>query len=124
MNVRLVVVLCSLLGASHVIGGEALERLLGTQPTKEAEGAFARGDRRYIVIPICESARGEVIPGWPINDSPEIRKAIEEGRRPVTCADIGPDPQSRQFKRLAKYAEQYNQRLLQLSSGRSNQHGL
>jgi hypothetical protein len=109
---------CSLFFSAEATAGEALERLLATKPAVEAEHSFDRGDLRYIVIPICQSELGEVIPGWPLKDSPEIRKAMEEGRRPVTCAEIGPDPHTMQFKRLAKYAELYNQRLLELSRGR------
>jgi hypothetical protein len=119
MSIRPLMLLFSLFFAAHAMAGDTLERLLATQPAAEAEQSFARGDRRHIVIPICQSEGGEVIPGWPLKDSPEVRKAMEEGRRPVTCAEIGDDPHSRKFMRLVKYAELYNQRLLELSSGRS-----
>jgi hypothetical protein len=40
--------------------------------------------------------------------------AIEKGRRPFQCKDLGDSPQSDKFKRLLGYAEQYNNRLLEL----------
>ena len=119
MSFRPLMLLVSLFFAAHAMAGETLEPLLATKPAAEAEQSFARDDRRHIVIPVCQNEGGEVIPGWPLKDSPEVRKAMEEGRRPITCAEIGDDPHSRKFMRLVKYAELYNQRLLELSSGRS-----
>ncbi len=91
-----------------------VEELLSTNPIIEAKGAFSAGDKRYIFIPVCTSPGGEVIPGWPIRDSIEIQTAMKLGRRPISCNDIGADPGSKTFLRLAKYAELYNQELLRL----------
>lgn len=91
-----------------------VDELLLTNPAVEAERAFAAGDKRHILIPVCSSPGGEVIPGWPIQDSPEIRTAMEHGRRPISCNDLGVDPGSKRYLRLSKYAEIFNQTLLRL----------
>jgi hypothetical protein len=91
-----------------------VDELLSTAPAAEAKHAHSAGDKRYIVIPVCTPPGGEVIPGWPICDSLGGQTAIEHGRRPVSCGDIGVDAGSKIFLRLAKYAEIYNQTLLRL----------
>lgn len=89
-----------------------MDALLSSNPLIEAERAISAGDKRYIVIPVCTPPGGEVIPGWPILDSFELQTAMEQARRPVICNDIGSDPDSKLFLRLAKYAEMYNQTIL------------
>ena len=101
-------------GSTAVAGG-AVDDLLSRNPVADADLAFAQGDNRYVVVPVC-SGGGTVLPGWPLHESTEAWEAIEKGRRPITCEDIGPDPQLRDFKRVRKYAEQYNRRLLELSA--------
>jgi hypothetical protein len=91
-----------------------IDELLSTIPAVEAEHAHSAGDKRHIVIPVCTPPGGEVIPGWPFLDSIDVQTAIEHGRRPVSCRDIGVDAGSKTFLRLAKYAEIYNQTLLRL----------
>jgi len=107
-----------LLGAislvSTAFAGSAVDDLLSHNPVSEAERAFAQGDKRHIVVPVCNTPGGTVLPGWPLHESPEALEALEKGLRPVTCADMGPDPQSRVFTRVAGYAEKYNRRLLEL----------
>jgi hypothetical protein len=92
----------------------ALDELLATDAVAEAEKAFKSGDRRHIVVPVCGKEPGEVIPGWPVEDSPEIREALERGRRPVSCADLGDDPKGRNFFRTVRYADRYNRKMLEL----------
>jgi hypothetical protein len=89
---------------------------LATNPVTEADRAYASGDRRYVVVPICVDGRGETLPGWPLTYTPAHDEAIKNGKRPVTCSDIGVDPGRQIFVRVAKYAEQYNQRMLELSA--------
>ena len=114
---RNALVLGALFVSSHVFAGGAIDDLLSRDPIRAAEQAFATGDKRHIVVPTCDG--GEVLPGWPFHESPEALEAIEKGRRPVTCADMAPDPQRKVFMRVGKYAELYNRRLLELSqSGR------
>jgi hypothetical protein len=91
-----------------------VDELLSTSPATEAEHAHSAGDKRYIVIPVCTPPGGEVIPGWPIHDSIDVQAAIEHGRRPISCKDIGVDAGSKIFLKLAKYAEIYNQTLLRV----------
>jgi hypothetical protein len=108
--------LCTFLIATSAFGANAIDSLLSTNPTTEAERAFASGDRRYIVVPMCRGQQGgEVIPGWPqLEDSPEVQAAIENGRRPITCKDLVNDSESRDFQRVAKYAKQYNIKIYEL----------
>ncbi len=109
-----------LLGAvslvSTAFAGGAVDDLLSHNPVSEAERAFARGDKRHIVVPVCNAPGGTVLPGWPLHESPEALEALEKGRQPVTCADMGADPQSRVFTRVGGYAEKYNRRLLELGA--------
>ena len=100
--------------ATSAIGGNAVDTLLSTDPMTEAERAFASGDRRHIVVPVCGSQPGEVIPGWPLGESSQTWDAMKNGRRPISCNDLGDDPKSRTFMRVAQYAEQYNRTLLKL----------
>ena len=101
--------------STAVFGSESLEKLLATNPELEAERAFAKGDQRYIVLPICGSAKGEVLPGWPLQYTPAHLEAIEKGKRPFTCAELGPEPGNLAFRRATGYAEAFNRRLLQLA---------
>lgn len=97
--------------------GNAVDALLSTNPVVEAERAFATGDRRHIVVPVCGDHGGEVIPGWPVEqERPGMWAALEKGRRPITCKDLGRDSRSRNFRRVARYAEQYNRRLIELEN--------
>ena len=103
--------------AAAAQAGDALEALLAKNPAVEAELAYAKGDGRHIVLPVCGENSGEVLPGWP-EDSPQARAAMDKGRRPLTCADLGPDPQRRNLMRAAQYAEKYNRKLLELDAKR------
>ncbi len=109
---RTVLALAALVVTSQISAGGAVDELLSRDPIKAAEQAFANGDRRHIVVPTCDG--GEVLPGWPLHTSPEALEAIEKGRRPLTCSDIGPDPQRKVFIRVGRYAELYNRRMLEL----------
>ena len=113
MPYRIACAVCLLLPTFAWAAGP-VEELLSTNPIVEVKDAFAAGDKRYILIPVCTSPGGEVIPGWPIHDSIEIQTAMKLGRRPISCNDIGVDPGSKTFLRLSKYAELYNQALLRL----------
>jgi hypothetical protein len=115
--VRSELLLSALLVTSPIYAGGAADELLSRDPIKEAERAFANGDRRHIVVPTCDG--GEVLPGWPLHESPEALDAIAKGRRPVTCADMAPDPRRHVFIKVGKYAERYNRRLLELSKPRT-----
>ena len=110
---RIALLYLSLL-ATSATGGNTVDTLLSTDPVTEAERAFASGDRRHIVVPVCGSQPGEVIPGWPLEESSQTSDAMEKGRRPISCNDLGDDPKSRTFMRVARYAEQYNRTLLKL----------
>ena len=109
----------TVLSLAFVVGytpaASTLDTVLDKDPVREAERAFAAGDYRHIVVPVCGQASGETLPGWPLSFSPAHLKAIENGKRPITCADLGPDTDRRLFVRITKYAEQYNQTLLRLS---------
>ena len=103
---------------SNVVAGGAVDSLLATDPHVAAERAFAAGDQRHIVVPMCGNPRGEVLPGW-VSGGPrqhfEAVKAIENGRRPVTCKDLGEASDSQEVRRVTEYAERYNRRLLELT---------
>ena len=100
--------------AATAIASERLETLLKNDPAVQAEKAYASGERRHIVLPVCAADRGEVIPGWPLHDSPEVRNAMDRAQPPLSCADFGEDSNRKNFIRAAKYAERYNRRLLEL----------
>ena len=100
--------------AMQATAGGALDALLAKDPVAQAQKAFSDGDRRHIVIPVCGKDFGEVIPGWALEDSPRVQSAIKAGQRPLTCADLGADPQQGNFIRAAQYAERYNRKLLEL----------
>ena len=92
-----------------------MDELLSTNPIAKAEAAFAAGDRRHIVVPVCKGQPGgEVIPGWPLEDSVAVQDAIKNGQRPIACASLGDDPDSHNFRRIADYARQYNNRMREL----------
>ena len=50
-----------LLFAVYATAGDAFEALLTKDPIAEAAKAFAAGDRRHIVVPVCGRETGEVI---------------------------------------------------------------
>jgi hypothetical protein len=110
---RAVIVACLLTGTS-IIASDRLDALLASEPAAEAQRSFASGDRRHIVVPVCGKESGEVIPGWPLAHSPDVQRAMDQGKRPVSCADLGDDPKNDNFVRAAKYAERYNQKMLEL----------
>ena len=110
---RRAVITACLLGTS-IIASDRLNALLASDPAAEAQQAFASGDQRHIVVPVCGKDSGEVIPGWPLEQSPEVQRAMDLGKRPVSCADLGDDPKKNNFVRAAKYAERYNQKMLEL----------
>jgi hypothetical protein len=93
-----------------------LESFLATDPAAEASRAFQAGDKRHIVVPVCQAQASEVMPGWPMSGPthPGLWTALENGRRPFQCSDLGEGTRSAGFMRLLKYAEQYNKRLLEL----------
>ena len=97
---------------------DALAALVANDPIAEAEKAFARGDHRHIVLPVCGKERGEVIPGWPLQDSPRVQDAMKLAHRPISCADLGDDPKQQRFMRVATYAERYNRKMLELEDGK------
>lgn len=105
---------CLGVATSTVMADGGVDAKLTGDPAVVAEKAFQSGDRRHIVIPVCGSDQGEVLPGWPLHESPAHLEALERGRRPITCADLGDDPKRRNFVRAAHYAERYNRRLLEL----------
>jgi hypothetical protein len=107
-----------LLFAANAIASDRLEALLAKDPDVEAERASSSGDRRHIVVPVCTQGGGEVIPGWPLQDSPEVQRAMDSAKKPFSCSDFGADPQQRNFVRAAKYAERYNRKLLELEQGK------
>jgi hypothetical protein len=100
--------------AASVSAGGDLDAKLSSDPVTSAEKAYQSGDRRHIVIPVCGAEPGEVLPGWPLHESPEAWAAMESGQRPILCSDFGEDPNRHKFQRAAKYAERYNRRLLEL----------
>ena len=53
-----------------------VDSLLSRDPSTEAERAFVQGDKRYIVIPVCDAPGGAVLPGWPLGESPEAWEAL------------------------------------------------
>src|SRR5688572_12487541 len=107
-------IVASLLCAANAIASDRLGALLAEDPAVEAERAFSSGDRRHIVVPVCSEGGGQVIPGWPLHDSPEVRRAMDSAKRPFSCSDFGEDPKRRNFVRAAKWAERYNGKLLEL----------
>ena len=115
MRLGITLFLCTYLFATTAVGTTAVDSLLSTNPMVEAERAFSSGDRRHIIVPVCKGQGGEVIPGWPLEDSPEVQAAIKDGRRPFTCLDLGEDSRSQYFQRVAKYAEQYNRKMIELA---------
>jgi hypothetical protein len=92
-------------------GAALLDDLLPGDPIVEAKRASANGDRRALVIPMCSGGgHGEVLPGWPLKGDSDHVRALEHGRRPVTCADMHNEAD---FLRASKYAELYNRTLLE-----------
>lgn len=116
MRLGIYLLLCTSLFATSALCANAVDSLLSTNPTTEAERAFTSGDRRYMVVPVCQGQQGgEVIPGWPhLEDSAEAQEALKNGRRPITCKDLANDSESRDFQRVAKYAKQYNIKIFDL----------
>lgn len=114
---------------SEAFAGNSIDSLLSTNPVGEAEASYALGDKRHIIIPVCGDEPGEVIPGWPIENTPEIQAAMKQGRRPVTCEDFALpieveskpvtnecDDSSDLFMRLVEYSAAYNSRLRELEA--------
>jgi hypothetical protein len=110
------IVLAALAGLANA--ADLLDALVAKDPIAEASRAFAAGDRRHIVLPVCGKESGEVIPGWPLHDSPRVQAAMNAAQRPLSCADFDDDPKHRKFIRAVKYAERYNQQLLKLEDGK------
>jgi hypothetical protein len=106
--------MCLALASAAAAGGAALDAKVSGDPANAAEKAFQSGDRRHIVVPVCGADSGEVLPGWPLQESPAHRDALERGQRPFMCSDFGDDPKHHNFMRAAKYAERHNRRLLEL----------
>jgi len=104
--------------ANVAAAADAIDALVSKDPAAEAAKAFTAGDRRHIVVPVCGKEPGEVIPGWPLHNSPGVREAFKNAQRPISCADLGNDPKHQRFIRVQQYAEQYNRKLLQLEGAR------
>ena len=104
--------------AGHVAAADALDALVAKDPVAEATKAFSAGDRRHMVVPVCGKEPGEVIPGWPLHDSPRVQEAMKAARRPLSCADLGDDPKHQRFMKAANYAERYNRKLLELEGAK------
>jgi len=104
--------------SAHAVAGGALDALVAKDPVAEAEKAYSSGDRRHIVIPVCGKEPGEVIPGWPLEDSDGVQSAMQLGQRPIACSDLDDDPQLRNFMRASQYAERYNRKMLELEGKR------
>jgi hypothetical protein len=113
---RVALTLMAAVVATSVTAADPVEALVAKNPVAEAEKAHASGNSRHIVLPVCGEQRGEVIPGWPANDTPEVQKAIDLGQRPLSCTDFGYDPRNVRFLRAARWAAQYNRRLLELGA--------
>ncbi len=93
--------------ASAATASDRLNGLLAKDPESEAQKAFSAGDRRYIAVPLCDAGVGHFVPGWPNEDLPPLT-------RPISCADLAPDPKQINLTRAVKYAESYNRKLRQL----------
>ncbi len=91
-----------------------LDDLTAGDPVLDAKRAFAGGDARAIVLPLCQKGPGEILPGWPIDVTTAHIKAIEAGKRPLGCSDLVTDAD---FDRAVAYAERYNATLRSLASG-------
>ncbi len=115
---RVAIALVVAIAASSAIPADPVEALVARNPISEAERAYAAGNTRHIVLPVCGEQRGEVIPGRPPDDTPEVQRAIDEGQRPLSCADFGYDPKNARFVRAARWAAQYNRKLLELGAKR------
>jgi|SRR5665213_2564210 len=100
------------LGWSFAFGADRAPLLLRTDPVVEAKKAYERGDHRSIVVPMCLDGTGESLPGWPLAYTPAHLEALESGIRPFTCSDLSSESE---FLRAAKYAERYNQTMLNLA---------
>ena len=102
-----------LLGALMVVCqasvADVVASLAGRDPATEAERDYYAGDKRYIVVPVCTSAGGSVVPGWPANDAEGGKTAAEVGRQPFSCKDVGDDP--KQGREATMFAARYNARM-------------
>ena len=108
-----VAVLCLAASASSA-GAAALDRLTAGEPVADAKRAFAAGDARFIVLPLCQKGPGEILPGWPIEVTTQHIRAIEAGKRPLNCEDLATDDN---FDRAVAYVERYNRALRELIPG-------
>jgi len=120
MTPRIALLVCLALPGMTCSAGDALEAFLSTDPVVEARRSFESGDRRHLVIPVCQAQVSEAMPGWPLEGPtpPEMWAALEKGRRPFRCTDLGDGPGAANFLSLLKYAERYNRTLLDLEKSR------
>src|SRR5689334_13602003 len=101
---------------SAAIATDPFDALVSKDAADEARKAFASGNKRHIVIPVCTTEGGEVLPGWPLEESAKAQRAMKDGLRPLSCTDLSQGPSNARFIRAAKYAEQYNGQLLKLEA--------
>ena len=104
------------LASTFAAAQAAMEALIGNDPVSAATASLRKGDGRHIVLPICKDG-GEVIPGSIGRDQAQVQKAMDNGWRPITCADIGDDPKLVKFYRVMAYADKYNRQLFELGGG-------
>jgi len=116
---RAAIAFCGIIWTASGIAADPVGALLAKDALLEARKAFDAGDRRHIVVPVCDKDGGEVLPGWPEENSRKVQEAFKNGRRPVSCADIGEDAKRRRFIEVAEYAQRYNRELLRLEAGRA-----
>ena len=92
-----------------VFHASAADIVAGRDPATEAERDFYAGDKRYLAVPVCTSAGGAVVPGWPAKDAEGGKAAAEMGRQPFSCKDLGNDP--KQSGEVTTFAARYNVRM-------------
>ena len=116
IRLRLVSISSMCLLAFTAYAADQLETFLSRNPAAEATRAFNSGDKRHIVVPVCQPQGGEAIPGWPLSGPtpPGLWAALEKAQRPFHCEELGEGPESAIFLRALNFAEQYNKKLLEL----------